>query len=126
MILGVTYVTERGILRSNVGPPAGYVMSQVIRTRTAPKESKKGEEAKAVEEEGTSLILVREDSQRKEETHHMQRKEVIINRTGVTEQGMTVQTMHNLKIEKVDHDKPDMKSYQGSGMEVVGHTEFFI
>ena len=34
--------------------------------------------------------------------------------------------MHNLKIEKVDHDEPDMKSYQGSGMEVVGQTKFFL
>ena len=34
--------------------------------------------------------------------------------------------MHNLKIEKVDQDKPDMKSYTGSGMKVVEHTKFFI
>ena len=92
MILGVTYVTERGILRSNVGPPAGYVMSQVIRTKIAPKESKKGEKAKAVEEEEISLILDREDSQSRDETHHIQRKGMVKNQTGKTEQGMTVQT----------------------------------
>ena len=34
--------------------------------------------------------------------------------------------MHNLKNEKVDHDEPDMKSYTGSGMKVVGQTRFFI
>ena len=34
--------------------------------------------------------------------------------------------MHNLKIEKVNHNEPEMKSYQGSGMEVVGQTKFFL
>ena len=34
--------------------------------------------------------------------------------------------MHNLKVEKVNQDDPDMKSYQGSGMEVVGQTKFFL
>ena len=91
-MLGVTYVTGRDILRKNVGPPAGYAMSLVIRTRIAPRETKKEEEVKAVEEENTSQILDREASQRKEETHHMQRKEMVKNQTGITEQEMTVQT----------------------------------
>ena len=105
MILGVTFVTKRGILRNNVGPLAGFVMSLVIKIKIAPRE-KKGEEAKAGEEEETSLILVREDSQRKEETHHMQRKEVVKNQTRVTEQGMTVQTILALQIwtDPVDQD----------------------
>ena len=34
--------------------------------------------------------------------------------------------MHNLKIKNVDPDKPEMKSYQGSGMNVVGQTKFFL
>merc|ERR1711954_629983 len=34
--------------------------------------------------------------------------------------------MDSLKIEKVDHNVPDMKSYHGSGMEVVGQTRFFL
>ena len=34
--------------------------------------------------------------------------------------------MHNLKIEKVDNNELDMKSYTGSGMKVVGQTKFFI
>ena len=101
----MTFVTEKGILRNNVGPLAGFVMSLVIGIKTAPRE-KKGEEAKAGEEEETSLILVREDSQRKEETHHMQRKEVVKNQTGVTEQGMTVQTSLDLQTwtDLVDQD----------------------
>ena len=106
MTLGVTYVTERGILRNNVGPLAGFVMSLVIRIKIAPRE-KKGEEAKAGEEEETSQILVREDSQRKEEIHHMQRREVIKNQTGITEQGMTVQTSLALQTltDLVDQDQ---------------------
>ena len=64
MILDVTFVTERGILRNNVGPLAGFVMSLVIRIKIGQRE-KKGEEAKAGEEEETSPILVREDDQRK-------------------------------------------------------------
>merc|ERR1711954_407281 len=34
--------------------------------------------------------------------------------------------MYNLKIEEFDHDKPKMRSYQGSGMQVVGQTKFFL
>ena len=33
---------------------------------------------------------------------------------------------HNLKISKVDKDEPDMKSYTGSGMKVVGQTKLYI
>ena len=33
---------------------------------------------------------------------------------------------HNLKISKVNEDEPDMKSYTGSGMKVVGQTKFYI
>ena len=105
MILGVTFVTKRGIQRNNAGPLAGFVMSLVIKIKIAPRE-KKGEEAKAGEEEEISLILVREDSQRKEETHHMQRKEMVKNQTGITEQGMTVQTSLDLQTwtDLVDQD----------------------
>ena len=33
---------------------------------------------------------------------------------------------HKLKIEKVDHDDPKMRSYQGSGMKIVGQIKFFL
>ena len=91
-MLGVIYATGRDNLRKNVGPPAGYAMRLVIGTRIAPRETKKEEEVKAVEEENTSQILDREASQRKEETHHMQRKEMVKNQTGITEQKITAQT----------------------------------
>ena len=104
---GATFVTEKVILRNNVAHPAGYVMSQVRRTRTVPKEAMKGEEAKAVEEEEISLILNREDSQGREETHHIQRKGMVKNQTGITEQGMTVQTSLALQTltDLVDQDQ---------------------
>ena len=96
MMLGVIYATGRDILRKNVGPPAGYAMSLVIRTRIAPRETKKEEEVKAVEEEETNPILDREASQRREETHHIQRKGRVKNQTRITEQGMTVLTSLDL------------------------------
>ena len=106
MILGVIYVTGRDILRKNVGPPAGYAMRLVIGTRIAPRETKKEEEVKAVEEEETNPILDREASQRREETHHIQRKEMVKNQTGITEQGMTVQMSLDLQTwtDLVDQD----------------------
>ena len=39
---------------------------------------------------------------------------------------LSVAKTHNLKISKVDEDEPDMKSYTGSGMKVVGQTKFYI
>ena len=54
--------------------------------------------------------------------------ETAIGNTGCTTSCIPLKMakMHNLKIEKVDHDKPEMKSYQGSGMEVIGQTKFFL
>ena len=106
MILGVIYVTGRDILRKNAGPPAGYAMRLDIRTKTVQRKNKKEEEVKAVEEEETNPILDREASQRREETHHIQRKGMVKNQTGITEQGMTVQTSLDLQTwtDLVDQD----------------------
>ena len=57
-----------------------------------------------------------------------ERLEVGIGDTGCTTSciPLSVAKTHNLKISKVKEDKPDMRSYIGSGMKVVGQTKFYI
>ena len=78
-----------------------------IRTRTAQRKDKKEEEVKAMEEEEISQVLDRETSQRREETHHIQRKGRVKNQTRITEQGMTVLTSLDLQTmtDLVDQDR---------------------
>ena len=38
---------------------------------------------------------------------------------------LSVAKTHNLKVSKVDRDKPNMKSYTGSGKKVVGQTKLY-
>ena len=103
---GATFVTKKVIQKNNVVHPAGYAMNQVTGTLTARRE-KIEEEARVGEEEEMSQILVRENNPRKGGTLHMQRRKVIKNQTGITEQGMTVQTSLALQTltDLVDQDQ---------------------
>ena len=57
-----------------------------------------------------------------------ERLEVGIADTGCTTSciPLALAKSHNLKISKVDKDEPDMKSYTGSGMKIVGQTKLYI
>ena len=101
----MTFVTKKGILKSNVVHLAGFAMSLVIEIVTAQRK-KKGEEAKVGEEEEMIQILVREDNLRKGGTLHMQRRKVIRNQTKVTEQGIIVQMgLVQIWTDPVDQDQ---------------------
>ena len=105
MISGATFVTEKGILRNNVVHLAGYAMSRVTGTRTAPRK-KKGEEARVGGEEEMSQILAREDNLRKGRTLHFQRRKTIRNQTKITELGMIVQvSLVQIRIDRVSQDQ---------------------
>ena len=96
------YTTGRAIRRKNASPPVGYAKRLDIGIRTVQRKNKKEEEVKAVEEVETSQILDREASQRREETHHIQRKEMVKNQTGITEQEMfSVLMIHSATLRSI-------------------------
>ena len=63
-----------------------------------------------------------------DKTPYNERLEVGIGDTGCTTSciPLSVAKSHNLKVSKVNKDEPDMKSYTGSGMKVVGQTKLHI
>ena len=95
--LGVIYAIGRAILRKNAGPPAGYAKRLHIGIRTVQRKNKKEEEHTAVEEAETNPILDKGTSQRRGETHHIQRKARVKNQTRTTGQGLTALTSRDLQ-----------------------------
>ena len=85
------YATGRAIQRRNASPPVGYAKRLDIGIKIVLRKDKTEEEHPAVEEAEINQVLGKGTSQKRGETHHIQRKATIKNQTRTTGQELTAQ-----------------------------------